>query len=157
MEVSYILDKIRNEEIIINKIVIATHGTLAEGMKNTLELISGPQDTIKVMSFYNGNESLDQEVTKVFEELGDDSLVVCTDVQFGSVNQRFVMESLKYPDKEVYIVSGINLPFMLEIVTTQSKITKEALNDMIEKATQQLTLVRTEALFNNSDQDDIFY
>lgn len=94
------------------------------------------------MSFYNGHQSYESEISNIFENLkSDEQLIICTDIQFGSVNQLFIKESLKNKNKNMFIVSGINLPLLLEIVIFPQILTKKDLDEMIEKAKEQITLV----------------
>lgn len=141
----------------IKKVIIATHGTLAEGFKHTLELICGPQDDIRVMNFYCNNASFETEIKQMFTELTDDAqLIVCTDIQFGSVNQIFVKEAIKHRSKNIQILSGVNLPLLLEIVTTPGILSQEMISDMIEKSSKQIAHMNLDVLFNQAANDEFF-
>lgn len=143
--------------IIIKKIIIASHGTLAEGFRNTLELISGPKAELAVMSFYNGEENYEHELQYHFQNLKEDEqLIICTDVQYGSVNQLFIRESIKWKMKNILIVSGINLPLLLEIVTVAGLISRDMLAAMIEKAAKQIVYMDIDKLLLEDKSDDLW-
>lgn len=141
----------------IKKIIIATHGTLAEGFKNTLELICGTQDDVSVMCFYCSSENFEQEIEDCFEQLTAQSqLIICTDIQFGSVNQIFIKGAVRYPDKNIQILSGINLPLLLELVTTPGILDKESISAMIQKAASQMTYMDLASFLKPAKQNDLF-
>lgn len=142
----------------IKKILIATHGKLARGIKDTLEIVSGPQDNVTSLCFYSENHEVNQkELLNVFDNLkNDEQLIICTDIQYGSVNQILVRETLNNQDKNIEIISGINLPVMLEIITTPGILLKNQLEEMVEKASKQLVRIDLEAVFKNNVDDDIF-
>lgn len=109
------------------------------------------------MSFYNGNGHYEDEILRHFASTGsDDQLFVCTDIQYGSVNQRFVREVLKWETKNIFILSGINLPLLLEVITTSALITKEMLVSMVEKAAKQIVFVDVESLADEQSSNDLF-
>lgn len=140
----------------IKKIIIASHGNLAEGYKNTLGIIAGTIENLEVMSFYNGKDNYDAEINEIFDNLKDnDQLIVCTDIKYGSINQLFVRKVGKVCSKNIMIISGINLPLILEIITYKEIITKEKLQQMIESARKELLQVDIEALICNCDNDEL--
>lgn len=125
------------------KLIIATHGKMAEGLKDTLELIGGPKDNIYAMCFYvEGKSYSDEEIDQIFDEVSEDEhLIICTDIQYGSVNQIFMKRILKYSDKNITLLSGINLPLLLELISCQKEITQDVINEIVESASNQLTQV----------------
>lgn len=141
----------------MKKIVIATHGKLAKGFANTLEILGIELTDIMVMNFYCGEDSTQTQVKECFEALQEqEQLIVCTDIQFGSVNQMFLKEASRHPNKDVNILTGVNLPLLLEIATSQEPLSKQALLDMVHKASSQLTLVDLEELKASIKEEDIF-
>lgn len=141
----------------MKKILIASHGTLAEGFKHTLEILGIENDNINFMNFYCGKIWTDADVCKYFENLlEDEQLFVFTDIQFGSINQLFMKTAAKYPNKNVIILTGINLPLLLEVVTTSGILSKEQVKTIIEKATLQMTMVEVSELVSHINDEDIF-
>ena len=132
---------------------------MAIGFKDTIELVCGPQENLHVMSFYNGNGTfnLKAEIKRIFENVDEkEQLIICTDIQFGSVNQQFLKEALKHKGKNIHLVSGINLPLLLEMVTTPGLISKEMLSNMIEKASNEIIKVNLDSSVDCSDGNDLF-
>lgn len=91
-------------------IVIASHGTLAEGLKNTLELILGKQDNIQCLCAYINDNSIEEEYNKLNLKENEKYLFL-TDIEGGSVNQYILSKK----NENIKIISGINLPFLVEI------------------------------------------
>lgn len=141
----------------MKKIVIASHGMLAEGFKNTLEILGISQDGFIVMNFYCPNGSTSEDVIQCIEELEEqDQLVICTDIQYGSVNQMFMKEAIKRPEKSVFLVTGVNLPMLLEIATCKEELSTILLSAMVKKAAKQLALMDVEQLMKQKTEEDIF-
>jgi len=141
----------------IKKVIIATHGTLAEGFRNTIELIAGPQDEIIDMCFYNGENNYEDEIDRYFTELENDSqLIICTDMQYGSVNQLFMKKIIEHPTKNIQLLSGVNLPLLLEIVMTPNIVGAEKMTEMIKKAANQIVQVKTSILLGGAECDELF-
>ena len=140
----------------MKRIVIATHGTLAKGFQHTLEIIGVNMEHIQVLNFYCEELCGEAQVSECFAHIKEeDQLIVCTDIQFGSVNQMFMREAMKHPQINAAILSGINLPLLLELASTQEVLCKESLQAMVEKAAKQLTLMDLKQL-NITTEDDIF-
>ena len=122
-------------------LIIASHEKMADGMKDTLNFISGGiQETIAL--------SVD-EVMDGFE--GEDEVVVLTDLMVGSVNQKF----FKYRTRpHTHIVSGMNLPLAFQIaMEPQGKyITEERMKEIIETAKEELKYVNE--VSNDEDEED---
>lgn len=126
----------------MKKIVIASHGTMAAGIKNTLELISGSQPSITALCFYTDDQAIDHKVDALFNNLKpEDQLIICTDIAFGSVNQLFMKKSAALNKKNVLLISGMNLPLLLGIATTPGKLTPMQIDSMIDQAQSSLSRV----------------
>lgn len=71
-------------------LIIASHEKMADGMKDTLNFISGGiQETI-ALSAYVDNRPVEEAVDEVMDGFeGEDEVVVLTDLMVGSVNQKF--------------------------------------------------------------------
>ena len=77
----------------MNRILLASHGPLAKGMKDTLAILAGENDRIETLCAYVDDQSRD--VAKMIDawEAGldpDDRWIVVTDVFGGSVNNEFL-------------------------------------------------------------------
>ena len=89
-------------------IVIASHHRMADGLKETLNFITGGLTEVVSLSAYVDNRPVEEEIDELMNGFADeDEVVVLTDLTSGSVNQKF----FKYRNRpHTHIVSGINLP-----------------------------------------------
>jgi fructoselysine and glucoselysine-specific PTS system IIA component len=97
-------------------ILLASHGRLAEGMLQTVEMIMGAQRDIWTLSAYVEEQAdLHSQIREVLQKLGeDDELIVVSDIFGGSVNNEF-MNTLE--DKRIHLIAGMNLPLVIELIT----------------------------------------
>ena len=133
----------------------ATHGTLATGMKSTLELLIGNTADITCLTAYvNPEDNVDEQLKVYFSEVSDeDQVIVCTDLMGGSVNQKVV----PYAQKEnVFLIAGFNLPLILELAMNEDKVTKEELLDSIEESRKNMMLVQVEIPEGKKEDEEEF-
>lgn len=110
------------------KLVLASHGKLASGIKSSLELICGENTEIETLDCYLSEEfDLEKAVNELMIRHRDHELVVVTDLLGGSVNNEFLAHIQR---KNFYLVAGMNLPFLIEL-TMQFQLT-ESLSMLIE-------------------------
>lgn len=112
------------------KLVLASHGKLASGMRSSLALICGTQITVETLDCYLTEDfDLEKEVNELLEKYHQQELVVVTDLFGGSVNNEF----LSHIDRsDFYLVAGMNLPFLVEL--TMQLQSAESLPQLIETA-----------------------
>ncbi|WP_369596110.1 PTS sugar transporter subunit IIA, partial [Lacticaseibacillus paracasei] len=71
-------------------IVLASHHRLAEGLKDTLNFISGGGQDIVSMAAYLDNQPVENQVDALMASFpADRDVIVLTDMMAGSVNQKF--------------------------------------------------------------------
>lgn len=136
--------------------MIATHGPLARGIKDTLHFIIGEIDDLDILCAYETNDfSLDDEVDKIIGDLRlDDELVVLVDLCGGSVSNSF---SRYINDTRVHILSGVNLPMLVEIAIHKQEKIENLISKSLEGATQGIAYVNdvVKAIsFEKEDFDD---
>ena len=114
--------------------IFASHGRLAQGVYNALEIITGGNENVTVYSAY-----LDQQQTNVEEEAekliasypAGEEVIVLTDLYGGSVNTEFVKLIGKY---DIYVISGLNLPLALFILDSEEENTDAMILNAVEQA-----------------------
>lgn len=116
----------------MRKYLVATHCTLAQGIKSSAEYLLGPQEDMDVINAYEGERyDLDKEISNNLARLGaDDELIVATDMFGGSVNNAF-MSCLT--DPRIYLLTGVNLPMVLELLTAPASL---PVREVIDRALQ---------------------
>lgn len=101
--------------------IIATHGGFAQGILDSVKLITGVQDKISVLSLYHETniddfgESLVNEIQK--QDDGDGVIVFC-DLLMASPYNQATLNYKKILKKHKYkVISGLNLPMLLEAIS----------------------------------------
>ncbi|SEI53712.1 PTS system, mannose-specific IIA component [Dyadobacter sp. SG02] len=136
----------------MRKFLIATHGTFAGGIRSSLEMIIGPQEHIHLIQAYaEENKGLEDELETVLAGLSDDDeLVVFTDLLGGSVTNQVLRYALK---ENVHIVSGINLPLLVEVLMADpEEPVKGVIAHAIQAARDQMVYVND--LVTSQQPDD---
>ncbi|WP_250228713.1 PTS sugar transporter subunit IIA [Anaeropeptidivorans aminofermentans] len=102
-------------------IIIATHGRMAEGMKHTLEILTGRGGAVAMNCFCDSINTLDDIKSNIINALNatSEDIIVFTDIKGGSVN-RAVSELLPY-NSRLHVVSGVNMPLLLEVALGQGE------------------------------------
>lgn len=119
------------------KIILASHGALAKGMKDTLDMIVGNQVSIQAYSAYD-EENVDfasdisQQITREINE----QFIIVTDVMGGSVNNAMTELVLRY--KNVFLITGMNLPLVLSLATYSGDIDLKALDELVQEGKRGL-------------------
>lgn len=114
----------------MKKVIIATHGTLASGFKDSAKLIAGNvANDIVCYELFPGKSAEDFVLDIKEKYLGKYELVILCDLFGASVSNE--MYKLKN-EKNVEIVSGINLAMLIDVLLDDSKMSKEKIEEYRE-------------------------
>lgn len=118
----------------MNQIILASHGGLAAGARDTLEMILGNVSNIHVVSLARDDkEPITNDVEKLIARFDpDDTVYVCTDMLGSSVNNSMV--ELMERNGRVTVISGMNMPLVLSLAISPEPVTGSALQILIEEA-----------------------
>jgi len=123
------------------KFLIATHGTLAAGIKSSLDLIIGSVEHVFLLEAYVDEQmSVEAELQNILAQVGEqDELVVFTDILGGSITNQILQHCLR---PNVYVVSGVNLPLVIDMMLADSATPmEEVISTAIENAKEQMVFV----------------
>lgn len=121
----------------MNQIILASHGPLAQGMKESVEFFTGPTSIICLIQTKE-ESNFQQKMEKTLSSCSGHRIIVFTDLIGGSVNQMFTRALDKY---EFLLVSSMNLGLILECVFQQEDVDASMLQEMIDKAKSQCMLM----------------
>ncbi|WP_018659782.1 PTS mannose/fructose/sorbose transporter subunit IIAB [Allofustis seminis] len=98
----------------MTKMLFLTHGNLASGVQDTVEMIIGPQDAIQTFSLHPtcDIQVFEDEVFSYIQSV-DEELLIFVDIIGGSpynIAQKALNEFGRH-----YLISGLNVPMILEI------------------------------------------
>lgn len=137
----------------MRNILIATHSTFATGIKGSLDLLIGEQPGIFIIDAYADDSDFTIEVDKFFDNsVLSDEYVVFTDLFGGSVNQKIFAYKNTY---DFYLITGFNLPVLLEIILYRNKLSVSIVEEIIEKSRQELLLVKISEEEQKEEEDFI--
>lgn len=135
----------------MRKFILVSHGTLADGVKNSVELISGKQKNLISFSMKEGQGPVDlkQKIKSVLNENKSHEIVLISDFPGGSVNT-LLMEFLQY--QNVYLVSGMNSMLVLSMILNQADIAT-CIKAGIKAGKATIKQIKIE---QNEQEDDFF-
>ncbi len=123
----------------MKQILIATHGKMASGIRYTAELIVGKMPGITTIDAYvDPDDNILEKYDNFFEAHEGERIIVFTDMMGGSVNQKL----MEYAKKDnVTLVTGTNLPVLLQVMLADDDVTEDEIAGYIEDAREELQLV----------------
>ncbi len=139
----------------MNKILVCSHGRLAEGIVNSLNIIMGNTKGIEYISFYEEGEGAGElkKISDYLEKNKDNNLIILTDLFGGSVNQEVMkMESIY---NNFRIITGMNFPLLLELsIVLENGISDEELEEIVNRSKDQLIIVKKTSKTEFNDDFD---
>ncbi len=137
----------------MNRIILASHGGLSEGMLDTARMIVGDLPNVYAVSTQRDETETIVEATRklLYSFEKEDSVFVLTDVMSGSVNNDMVSLTAEFPD--ITVICGMNACLVLEMVTMDDDPGEEEIRRIIEESRGQITNC-TEELRNAMKQEE---
>jgi PTS system mannose-specific IIA component len=116
-------------------ILVVSHGALAEGMLDAMQMITGPQEKVLALGLKETEapEDLIDRIREAADALDDgDGVLIMVDL-YGATpfnsSSRLFMES----SHSIEVVTGVNLPMLVEIVMSREGV---SLADLLQQAYQ---------------------
>ncbi len=126
----------------MKRILLCTHGDFAIGIKDSVDLICGMGDSIETICV-KPEDSIDtvkNSISKFIEKFDkEDNIIIFTDILGGSPTQA-AFHFIK-PESNTFVVSGLNLGLLLEVVLNDSEDTRKLLIESIESSKQMIQLL----------------
>lgn len=116
----------------MTEVVIATHGYLAKGLKDSIEFILGKQEKLMAVPAYT-DDCLDpkSKFKQVIAEFQNEDIVFATDVFGGSVNND--LQQLCHGRNNLHLVTGVNMPMLLQLMMSlNGGSTETAIEESVE-------------------------
>ena len=119
-------------------IIVATHGGLAEGMVDALELIIGKQENIWFLGLRH-EDSIDTFIKRVDSFAADtDHDILFMTVLLGASSYNASAQAIDHNrDKHVVCVSGINLSMLVEAALKRNDMKLDELADYLVETGKQ--------------------
>ncbi|MFP7335216.1 hypothetical protein SFC23_17875 [Shouchella clausii] len=123
--------------------LFASHGHFAKELVSTIKMIIGGDHSLRSVSLepHTSVQQLEGEIDE-FLQLGNmdqDQYFILTDVLGGSVTNTC---NKKVGKKNVYIITGMNLPLALELLNAPASLdVRESINNCIEQGKNGIIFV----------------
>lgn len=143
-------------------IVIGTHGTFSDGLKDSAEVIMGTVNNIETVNLKSGEDVQDlgaklQEAVHAVDK-GKGVIILVDLVSASPYNQSVIAISQfeKELQDSVYVVGGVNLPMLLETINHQMLDTpvKEIAAQVIKQGSEGLGSWHISDIEDDGDDDD---
>lgn len=121
----------------MRKVIVCTHGNFGEELIKSAEMIVGPLPNFKGYSLL---PTMDQEdfAKQIEKDISPNEEVIClVDIFFGSPAISMAALSQKYNLK---IISGVNLPMLLELSNVDDVIGVSEVTERLIKAVQESSI-----------------
>lgn len=119
------------------RVLIATHGKMASGVKNMLGLFLD-NSGIETIDAYVDEHDYTEDIIRFIQGVGDEKAFIFTDMIGGSVNQKVVALNNK---ENVKIISGFNISLLMEILLSKPENDDE-IENAIAQARDQMQLIK---------------
>lgn len=125
-------------------VILTSHGSYAEGIREAAEMILGEQDDLEVFGLYPGEtfEDFAGRMEKAVIRFGDpEHTLILADLTCGTPSNMTMMMVLKY---HVHALIGMNLPMVIEVLSTRNDgISMEELErNAVQAASEGITDAR---------------
>lgn len=121
----------------MRKILVATHGYLADGIKSSIKILTGRDDCVTCVNAYVDQRDYTPDIQAFIDGVGEeDEAVIFTDLYGGSVNQKVV--TMKPEERGIFVVTGFNLTSVLGVILSDESLTPEVMDELVESSAKQM-------------------
>jgi len=133
-------------------VILASHGGLAAGMRDTVELIVGEVPNVHVLSTTRDEtEPITVRARRLLSGFApEDTVYILTDVMGGSVNNDMLTLLPDFP--KATILCGTNACLALNLASADSPLSDEEIEEYLEEARGQI--VNCNKLLQNAANDE---
>ena len=129
------------------KIILVTHGQLAQQMLETAgQIIGKPADDGFATFWVTAAASVEKEAAKLHEHLKtcQDGAIILTDIFGGSATNISLTASKDLP--KCHVITGLNLSMLLTAINSRKKLSDKELAEKIEADGKRAVINATELL-----------
>ena len=118
-------------------IVIATHGSLAEGFKSAVELLVGPQEHVETLGLFHGDDpaAFEEKFAKAIDGVDTGDGVLCLVDLLGGTPSNVVLKLMK--ERPIRALAGVNLPAVIQTIFMRDQMGLEDLSREVFKAQRE--------------------
>jgi mannose/fructose-specific phosphotransferase system component IIA len=139
-------------EVEVIRIFIASHGSLASGIKSSLNILLGKSENVTVFDAFLDERNLKDVLLNYFASISsEDQVIMVSDLYGGSVNQTMFL-LLSRPN--TFLVAGMNLSLVLDLALRTDPITIDELNSIVMQSREALQVVENNSI--KTKEEDFF-
>lgn len=135
-------------------IILASHGSLAEGMLSAVKMIAGTQKHVDAFGLdtYATPQNVNDEVIKIIQQFPNDRFIILCDIQCGSIHNQLVQLC---ENEKICLVSGINLSFVLALVLADpASLDAEGIKRLVEEAKENIVYFDKATIYQADQEED---
>ena len=138
----------------MKRLILASHGRLAEGMADTARMIVGDQTELIPLSLVSGMqpELLKTKVEGMIKSWPGELTVILTDLWGGSVNTALLPLCA---DANVHLIAGMNLNLVLQLCLSDVETGGMTIESILNEA--QKSMVYGNAKLNEIPQEESWF
>ncbi|MDU5111037.1 MAG: PTS sugar transporter subunit IIA [Clostridium sp.] len=120
------------------EIIVATHGKLSEGFRDTIDMVMGERKGLYFIEFSQNDEieNLREKFINITNSIKDENeILILTDL-FGGTPCNTAIKIALESELRIKILSGVNLPMLIEAVLNQDSILDEVIESILSSSKQ---------------------
>jgi mannose/fructose/sorbose-specific phosphotransferase system IIA component len=111
-------------------IVVVSHGKMAEGLLDAVQMIVGPQEQLEAVSLLESEavEDLMEKIQQAVNRVRDPEVLIYVDIPGASPFN--AAARIAMPDETVRVVGGVNLPMLAEVLVSREGASLDDLQEL---------------------------
>ena len=135
-------------------IILASHGELSQGLKQTAAMIIGDHSNIYALSaFRDEDQPMTEQIQNILAKVDLADTYILTDILGGSVNNDLLRVVQEHPDLE--LIAGMNLPLVITLATQVNRVSQEELADIIQESQQSIVNCKKLLVEATAEEDEL--
>lgn len=132
--------------------ILASHGTFAQGIYESVKIILGAQEHVHIICAYvNGENDIKDSIKNMMDEISvDDEIIACTDIFGGSVNNE-MMNYITRPN--FYLVAGMSLPLLMNLFLFKEENPNTLIHRILPEITKSIVYCNKKKDENAEEED----
>lgn len=133
------------------KIILASHGNLAEALMSTAQMIIGPNTDMIALGLQAGvaPEAYREALNEVFSQYPEYEFLVLVDILGGTPFNSIISQ---LQNENVQVVTGVNLGMLLEVLLNQENYGLNELSEFAKKMGINSLMTKND-LMNNDGKE----
>lgn len=136
-------------------VIVCTHSDFAQGLKNAVEMIAGKQDNFDSICFMNGDdaEELSERIADLAKKYKNENQPYCIITDMFAATP--FNAALRFnAENGGYVLTGANLPLLLEILMTRDSFEGDDLqlflNNVLSSVKESMQVINAKEMFEQS-------